>query len=212
MNPTVYDFRGRGRFTHWDGDPTVACRPFDADRDGMVHGEGAAAFILESREHAEGRNAKILGKLLGYSSRFEPRRNGSLLTGTAIRTGITAALQSAGLQPEDIDHVNAHGVATVEDDRTEAQAIHDALVDVPVIAPKSYFGNLGAGSGAVEMVASLLAINEGVLPASLNYDKPDPACPVNVVHGGHRTVEKGAALLLNQGRDGQAVAVVLAKD
>ena len=91
----------------------------------------------------------------------------------------------------------------------EAQAIHSLLGDVPVIAPKSYFGNIGAGGGAVEMAVSLLAIQEGMLPVSLNYENPDPLCPVNVVSRAPRPIDKHGVLLLNQGRDGQAVAVVL---
>lgn len=210
LNPTVYDFRGRGRFTRAQGDPTTFPRPFDRDRDGSLHGEGAAAFVLESREHAEHRGATVLANIAGCSSGFEPIPPGMPPQGTAICNGIEAALKEAGMQPDDIDHVNAHGLGTVEVDRTEAQAIYKTLGDLPVIAPKSYFGNLGAGSGSVEMVVSLLALNKGVLPASLNYEHPDPECPVNVVHHETRPTEKKAALLLNQGRAGQAVAVIIA--
>lgn len=209
INPTVYDFRGRDRFTRSNGDPTTAPRPFDRDRDGTLHGEGAAAFVLETREHAENRGATILATVAGCSSRFEPMTSGTPLRGTAIRGGIEIAMAEANLTADDIDHVNAHGIATVEADRVEAQAIHNILGDVPVIAPKSYFGNLGAGAGAVEMVASLLAMGKGVLPASLNYEHPDPECPVNVVHGETRPIQKKALLLLNQGRAGQAVATTL---
>jgi 3-oxoacyl-[acyl-carrier-protein] synthase II len=209
MNPTVYDFRGRGRFAQSKGDPASACRPFDRDRDGTVHGEGAAAFILESRSHAENRGANILATVAGTCSRFEPKKEGHSLSGKAIRSSIEGAMREAGVDATQIDHINAHGIALQEEDRIEATAIHSMLGDTPVIAPKSYFGNIGGGSGAVEMAISLLAFQEGKLPVSLNYEHPDPACPVNVVHGDPRKIEKRGAVLLNQGRDGQALAVVL---
>ncbi len=209
LNPTVYDFRGRGRFTHGDGDPTTFPRPFDRERDGTLHGEGAASFVLESREHALSRGATVLAHIASCSSCFEPIKPDTPPRGTAIRMGIKAALEKAGLQPSDIDHVNAHGIATVEGDRIEAEAIAELLGEIPVIAPKSYFGNLGAGGGAVEMVASVLALKKGVVPASLNYKHPDPECPVNVIHNETRLLDKKAALLLNQGREGQAVAAII---
>ena len=120
--------------------------------------------MLESREHAEHRGATVLANIAGCSSGFEPIPPGMPPQGTAICNGIEAALKEAGMQPDDIDHVNAHGLGTVEMDRTEAQAIYKTLGDLPVIAPKSYFGNLGAGSGSVEMVVSLLALNKGSAP------------------------------------------------
>ena len=209
LNPTVYDFRGRGRFTQSKGDPAKACRPFDRDRDGTIHGEGSAAFILESRSHAEKRGANILATIAGTCSRFECKKDGVSPSGKAIRNSIEGAMREAGVEKKQIDHVNAHGIALPQEDRIEATAIHSVLGDTPVIAPKSYFGNIGGGGGAVEMAISLLAFQEKMLPISLNYDNPDPACPVNVVHGEPRKIEKKGAVLLNQGRDGQAVAVVL---
>jgi len=214
MNPTVYDFRGRGRFSQHQGDPVEACRPFDRDRDGTVHGEGAAAFILESRSHAEKRGADIIATVAGTASCFEPSKSkpiqeGSRLTGSAIRHSIERAIRDAGVAIEEIDHVNAHGIALPHEDHLEATAIHSVLGDTPVIAPKSYFGNIGGGGGAVEMAISLLAFQEGILPISLNYENPDPKCPVNVVRHEPRKVESRGAVLLNQGRDGQAVALVL---
>ena len=102
-------------------------------------------------------------------------------TGDAIARAIRAALTAADIEPDDIGHVNAHGNSTREDDPIEARAIRETLGDVPVTAPKSYFGNLGQGSGMVELVVSLLAMSEGVVPPTLNYETPDPECPVNVV-------------------------------
>ncbi|NIP84682.1 MAG: beta-ketoacyl-[acyl-carrier-protein] synthase family protein [Planctomycetales bacterium] len=214
IHPTCIDFRLRNQLTHrCPSPPSTACRPFDADRDGTVPGEGAASFVLESRAHAQQRGARILGRILGYGSTFQPpTRQGSPPEGQAIRAGIQAALAAAGLRPADIGHVNANGIATIEGDRTEAQAIRDVLGDVPVTAPKSFFGDIGAGGGAVEAVASLLGLAHGEIPVTLNYQQPDAECPVNVVHGQSQPLGKPVALLLNQAQMGQAVAVLIAAE
>lgn len=203
MRNPVYQPSRRGH------DPAGACRPFDADRDGMVHGEGAGAFVLEDRGHAEGRRATIRARILGHASTFEPRPRGHALRGTAIRAAIGNAIEDARLQPADVGHVNAHGLSTRLDDELEAQAIRDTLGDVPVTAPKSFFGNLGAGSGAVEAAVSVLAFQKGLVPHTLNYERPDPKCPVNVIHGEPMPLTKPAALMLNHARVGQSAAMVL---
>jgi len=190
--------------------PAAASRPFDADRDGMVRGEGAGAFILEERRHAEARGANILARVLGRAMTFEPRRSGEPLRGRAVRAAIRGALQDAGLQPGDIGHVNAHGLSTKLDDQFEAQAIRDTLGQVPVTAPKSYFGNLVAGTGAVEMAASVLAFRKGVVPPTLNYERPDPECPVNVIHGEPMELTRPTAMVLNHTDVGRSVALIVA--
>jgi len=190
-------------------DAAGACRPFDADRDGMVLGEGAGAFALETRTHAERRGAHCLARVLACASSCEPVRAGQPWQGHAIRRALGKALELAGLMPSDIGHVNAHGLSTTDDDRLEAQAIHDVLGDVPLTAPKSFFGNLGAGTGAVEMAVSVLALQHSLIPPTLNYERPDPACPVRVVCGAALPQAKPAAMVLNHVHTGQAVAVVL---
>jgi 3-oxoacyl-[acyl-carrier-protein] synthase II len=167
----------------------------------MVNGEGAAVFILESLAHAEARGARIQARIRGYSSTCEPRAASIPARGTAIRNSIVRALKAAQLQAAEVGHVNAHGLSDCEHDATEAQAIRDTLGDVPVTAPKSFFGNLGAAGGAVEMVASVLL--------TLNYENADSNCPVNVVHKGPAPTSKTTALVLNQASYGQAVAMIL---
>jgi 3-oxoacyl-[acyl-carrier-protein] synthase II len=189
--------------------PAAACRPFDADRDGMVHGEGAAALMLETRAHAEARGAAVLGRVAACAEACEPCRTGRP-QGAAIRRTIRSVLRSSGLDAQGIGHVNAHGLGTTDDDQVEAQAIRETLDGVPVTAPKSFFGNLESAAGAMETVASVLALQRGQVPPTLNYERPDPCCPVNVVHGQPAPIERRTALVLNQSRQGHCVAVLLA--
>jgi len=192
--------------------PEQVSRPFDADRDGMVYGEGAAALVLESRKAAEARGAKVLARVLGFSNTFEACTPGKTFPGQAIRSAIRNALNEAGLSPADIGHVNAHGLSTQDHDRAEAQAIRDMLGDVPVVAMKSYFGNLGAGSGAVELMGTLAAFESGQVPRTLNYEHADPECPIDVVHGTPREGRPKTAVVLNQTLMGQSVALVLSAE
>jgi 3-oxoacyl-[acyl-carrier-protein] synthase II len=191
-------------------EPATACRPFDADRDGMVLGEGAAAFVLETGQRAKARGATVHARILACANAFEPSDSGQVRRGDGIRRVIRKALDAARLTPSDVGHVNAHGLSTAEDDRLEAQAIRDVLGEVPVTAPKSFFGNLGAGTGAVEMAVSILALHNKLVPATLNYQHPDPACPICVVHGAPMPNPKPVALVLNHSYTGQAAAVLLA--
>lgn len=200
----VFELSGRS------DDPAAASRPFDAQRDGAVNGEGAGAFLLETRQHAEARGATVLARVLGFTGTFEPCRNGEALRGRGIRQAIAGALGDAGLRPGDVGHVNANGSSTIFDDQIEAQAIRDTLADVPVTAPKSFFGNLGAGTGAVEMAVSVLALQRQSVPHTLNYQQPDPHCPVNVIHGRPSNIDQPTALVLNHTSLGQAVAILLA--
>jgi 3-oxoacyl-[acyl-carrier-protein] synthase II len=212
VQPMIWTHEQALEFSQRADNPAAACRPFDAQRDGMLNGEGAGAFVLETRASAQARGAKVLARVVATASAFEPRPKGHPLEGTAIRRAIREALRQAGLKPSEVGHVNAHGMSTRHDDRIEAQAIRAELGDVPVTAPKSFFGYLGAGSGAVELAASLLALEHGQIPPTLNYEHPDPECPVNVVHGRPLATTARTALVLNHSRLGQSVAVVLAAD
>jgi 3-oxoacyl-[acyl-carrier-protein] synthase II len=189
-------------------DPATLCRPFDLQRSGMVYGEGAAELVLESREHAERRGARPLARIIGSASRYETTAESQQPSGDAIRRAIKAALSAAKLESFQIGHVNAHGNSTVEDDRAEASAIRATLGDVPVTAPKSFFGNLGHGSGAVELGVSLVALANGAIPPTLNYETADPDCPVNVVTTTKAPVSK-TFVKLNHNTLGQATAVLV---
>jgi len=198
---------GGGLSTSRD-DPTTVLRPFDAGRDGQVRGEGAAAFIMESRSHAQARGATILARVLAWASTCEPH-NGTGPNGAGIRRALSVALDRAGLKPNHVGHINAHGLSAVAEDQIEARAIQAWLPDVPVTAPKSYFGNLGAAGGAVEMAASVLSFARGIVPATLNYRRPDPRCPIRVIRDEPLRAPQSTALVVNWTWIGQAVAVVL---
>ncbi|MBU6310157.1 MAG: beta-ketoacyl-[acyl-carrier-protein] synthase family protein [Planctomycetes bacterium] len=210
LHPTAMVARGAAQLSHRGDDFEAASRPFDLDRDGLVNSEGAGTLVLESRRHAERRGATILGRVLATASRCEPRARWHGLSGSSLRQAIRAAREAAGLAVAEVGHVNAHGLSTVEMDRAEAAAIAAELGDVPVTAPKAAFGHLGAGGGVVELMASLLALGAGVVPATRNYQTPDPACPVNVVRGEPLTGRPATAIAVNVCTTGQAVAVVIA--
>ena len=209
LHPTALVARGDALLSHRADNYQAACRPFDRDRDGLVNGEGAGAILLESREHAERRGARIRGEVLAATARCETRARRDGLTGGSLRQAIRGVCAAAGLSRDDVGHVNAHGVSTVEMDRVEAQAIAAELGDVPVTAPKISFGHLGAGGGVVELAASILGLGQGLVPPTLNYQTPDPECPVNVVSGEPLAGRPATVVKVNVCSTGQAVAVAI---
>lgn len=208
ISEAALPFRGTLDVSLSKDEPTTVSRPFDANRSGMVIGEGAGSLVLESRQHAERRGAKIWARVAGYASRTEQGHR-EAMNGQSIRNAIRGALQSAGIEPSAVGHVNAHGASTLRDDRIEAAAIQDQLGDVPVTALKSYFGYLGAGSGAIELAASVWSLTSGEVPPTLNYTSPDPECDIRVVHGEPLQGRPPVAIKLNHTPLGQAVAVVI---
>ena len=208
ISEAALPFRGPVDVSLSNADPTTVSRPFDADRTGMVNGEGAGVLVLESREHAQKRGARIWARVAGFASRSEAGHRDQM-TGLAIRNAIRGALQMAGMEPSALGHVNANGASTLRDDRLEAKAIQETLGDVPVTALKSYFGYLGAGSGAVELAASVWALNENAIPRTLNYDRPCPDCDVQVIHNEPLAGRAPVAIKLNHTPIGQAAAVII---
>jgi 3-oxoacyl-[acyl-carrier-protein] synthase II len=189
--------------------PEKASRPFDFQRDGIVLGEGAAVFALEELEHARRRAARVCAEVAGFGAAFDRERSGR-----GISRAIRAALDEAGIGPEEVDHVNAHGLSTLDSDAWEARGLQEVFgscrVPVPVLAPKSYFGNLGAGSGPAELAASVLALQNGLVPATLNYEQPDPDCSVTVVRA-PQPLARAHVLKISFTELGQCAALVLRK-
>jgi 3-oxoacyl-[acyl-carrier-protein] synthase II len=200
------------QMSHWPGEPSRACRPFDRRRDGWVPGEGAGIVILEEREHALARGARIYGEVLGFGSGCDAVPGGGLdPEGVGTEIAVRAALRDAGLTPGEIGHVNAHGAATQAADLAEARALARVFGEggVPVTALKGFMGNLVSGCGAVELIGSLLGVNRGRIPRTLNCDEPDPACPIDLVRGGSRPTANPTFLTTNLTRHGQAAALVV---
>jgi len=195
-----------------NGDPTKVSRPFDQKRSGMVLGEGAGAVVIEEIAHAQARGATIYGEIVAASSsaaaagRLVARRK------LAMANVLRALLHDSGFQPDQIDHLHAHGLSTQSCDVEESQAIVEVFGQrahtLPVVAAKSYFGNLGAGSGMVELIASLLALRAGSLFPTLNYETPDDACRIHVVRD-HSTPAGKRFINLNVTPQGQASAVMV---
>jgi 3-oxoacyl-[acyl-carrier-protein] synthase II len=169
-------------------DPTTWSRPFDRNRRGMVLGEGAAVLILEELGHAEARGARIYGEIVGHASRCATDTSGVGDRRRALAHAMAAALARSGIGPDGVSHVHAFGASTVVGDRDEAAAMHDVLGPaaerVPTVAAKANFGNLGGGSGLVECVASLLAMQRGELFPLLNFETPAPDCRIRAARRG----------------------------
>ena len=165
-------------------EPERASRPFDSERDGFVMGEGAGVMVLESEEHAKARGAAILGEVAGHGDTCDayhitsPRPDGSGAAGA-----MKAALADAELPASAIGYFNAHGTSTKLNDVSETLALKDVFGDSvpPVSSTKSMIGHLLGAAGAVEAIACMLAVREGVLPPNINYENPDPDCDVNIV-------------------------------
>jgi 3-oxoacyl-[acyl-carrier-protein] synthase II len=167
-------------------DPATASRPFDAERDGFVIGEGAGILVLESLASAQARGAEILGEIVGYGTTCDAHHITSPIPGgVGGARAMALALQDGKLNPEDVDYVNAHGTSTPANDSNETAAIKTALgaraQRIPVSSTKSMTGHLLGGSGGIEAVACTLAIRHGLIPPTINYLNPDPACDLDVV-------------------------------
>ena len=168
--------------------PDQASRPFDVGRDGFVLGEGAGFLVIESYEHARSRGADVLAELSGFGCSCNAYRiTDSPPDGRGAAQSMVAALMDAGLNPEEIGYVNAHGTSTQMNDASETRGIHRALgaagAAVPVASTKSAMGHLVAACGAVEAIICVQAVREGILPGTRNLVDPDPACDLRHIQG-----------------------------
>ena len=202
---------------HWDiladGPAETRVRPFDNSRTGEAVAEASCTLILEARAHAEARGAKILGMILGCGSSTVVNRDGHPDEATAVFQSASAAMHRAGVSAGDLGHVSACASGHPQRDRYEADGLRRLLDshadDVPVTAFKSYIGSSGSGAGLCEMAASLMALQHGIIPRTLNYSTPDSEAPLNVVHGEHLTTSNGLFLKTSVTRMGQASSVVV---
>ena len=194
--------------------PETASRPFDRDRDGFVPGEGAGTLILESLEHAQRRGARVYGEVIGFgitNDAFHAVAPDE--TGAAPAQCMRNALADAGVEPEEVDYVNAHGTSTPLNDAAETRAMKMALGDyaykVPISSTKSMIGHLLGAAGAVEAIATLLSINRGVIHPTINYQNPDPACDLDYVPNQARRADVRIAISNGFGFGGQNCTIVL---
>jgi len=197
--------------------PEAAAKPFAKNRDGFVMGEGAGAIVLESAEAARARGAKILGYVLGCGEKGDGfHRTRSSPDGAPIIAAIRAAIDDAGLEPDDVDCVNAHGTGTPENDRMEAMGcmtvLGERMKSVPISSNKSMIGHTLTAAGAVEAVVSLLTIQNGRIPPTINHQVPDPAIPLDVVPNQARDARVEVVLSNSFGFGGQNTCLVFSAE
>jgi nodulation protein E len=174
-----------------------ACRPFSANRNGMVQGEGAGVFVFEEMEHAKARGAEILGEIVGFAMTSDasdivmPSKHGAA-------RAILGALRDAGIDRDQVGYINAHGTGTAANDKTECAAVADAFgahADALMISStKSMHGHLIGGTGAVELLACIMALRDGIVAPTIGYDEPDPECALDVVPNVAREAKVEVAL------------------
>jgi 3-oxoacyl-[acyl-carrier-protein] synthase II len=212
----VAGFAAMRALSERNAEPARASRPFDAERDGFVMGEGAGIVVLEDLEYARARGARIYAELLGYGATDDayhitaPSEGGE----GAVRA-MRMALRKARLEPREVDYVNAHGTSTPLNDRLETQALKtvfgSAAQDVPVSSTKSMTGHLLGAAGAVEAMACVLAIRDGCLPPTINYEHPDPECDLDYVPNTARKRRVDVALTNSLGFGGHNCTLIVGR-
>ncbi|MCK4931831.1 MAG: beta-ketoacyl-ACP synthase II [Candidatus Aminicenantes bacterium] len=193
-----------------------ASRPFDKNRDGFVMGEGAGIVVLERLEHALSRNARIYAELVGYGNMADafhftaPEPGGDGM----IRV-MRAALNDAGIDPQEVKYINAHGTSTVLNDKVESSAVMEVFGDhskhLKISSIKSMIGHLLAAAGAVEFAATVMSVHTGKLPPTINYEEPDPECPLDYVTNGVESIDFELALSNSFGFGGGNVSLIVKK-
>lgn len=200
----------------FNDDPKTASRPFDKNRDGFVMGEGAGILVLETLESAQARGATIYAEIVGYGSTGDAHHiTAPAENGEGAARAMKQAIADAGLKPEDIDYVNAHGTSTGLNDKYETQAIKtvfgDYAYDVAVSSTKSMTGHLLGAAGGIEGVISVKSISEGIIPATINYETPDPECDLDYVPNEARKQDVNAVLSNSLGFGGHNACLIFRK-
>jgi 3-oxoacyl-[acyl-carrier-protein] synthase II len=210
---TISAFALMGALSRRRSDPEHASRPFDIDRDGFVVGEGAGFLVLERWEHAAARGGRIHAELTGYGRNSDAyHMTAPSPGGVGARACMQLALQDAGITPDDVVHINAHGTSTPLNDATEAQSISQLFGsrDLPVTSSKGSLGHLVGAAGAVEAVAAVMAVREGLAHPTANHTQRDPKCDIDVVSGQPRKLSPGAVLSNSFGFGGHNATLVFA--
>ena len=212
----VAGFTSMRALSTYNCDPPRASRPFDANRDGFVMGEGAAVLILESLSHAHRRGARIYAELKGYGATGDAYHiTAPAEGGEGASRAMAIALRKAGLAPEDIDYINAHGTSTPINDRLETMAIKNLFgpraYDVAVSSTKSMTGHMLGAAGAVEAMVCVKAIVHSVIPPTINYETPDPECDLDYVPNTARETHVRAAMSNSLGFGGHNATLLFTK-
>jgi 3-oxoacyl-[acyl-carrier-protein] synthase II len=210
----VAGFNAMDALSTRNDDPPRASRPFDADRDGFVLGEGGAVLVLEAREHAEARGATVLGEVAGYATTDDANHMVQPAPGgEGAARAMQLALADAGLTPAHIDYVNAHGTSTQLNEKLETQALQrvfgDRTKQVPVSSTKSMSGHLLGAAGALEAVICLQALATGIAPPTINQERPDPTCDLDTVPNQAREVPMRTVMSNSMGFGGHNVSLIL---
>lgn len=197
-------------------DPKLACRPFDRDRDGFIMGEGAGFFVLENRDHALGRGARILGEIAGYGQTSDAYHiTAPDATGEGAAMAMTLAMKDGGVKPHEVGYINAHGTSTPLNDKIEALSIRkcfgDAASDVMVSSTKSMTGHLLGATGAVEAIFTVLSLQNDLYPATLGLQNVDEECALNHILGGPRQARAVYALSNSLGFGGHNSSLLIKK-
>ncbi|SLK40245.1 3-oxoacyl-ACP synthase [Mycobacteroides abscessus subsp. abscessus] len=197
-------------------DPKTASRPFDANRDGFVIGEGAGIVVLEELEHALARGANIYAEIVGYGSTGDAYHITSPAPGgEGGARAMKMAINDAGLAPEDVSYINAHGTSTAYNDKFETMAVKEVFGDyaykVPMSSTKSMTGHLLGAAGGVEAIFSVLAIRDSILPPTINFETADPDCDLDYVINAHRKQEVNVAMSNSLGFGGHNATIVFKK-
>jgi 3-oxoacyl-[acyl-carrier-protein] synthase II len=195
-------------------DPNKACRPFDLNRSGFVYGEGCGVLVLESLEHARKRGAPILAEVAGAAWTFDAY-DATAPNPETEALAMKNALKDAGVRPEEVDYINAHGTSTKLNDASETRAIKavfgDQAYQIPISAHKSMFGHMITAGGAVESIGAILTMNNGIIPPTIHYETPDPDCDLDYVPNVAREAEVNICLKESFGLGGQNCCLVFKK-
>ena len=200
--------------TNWNDEPLRACRPFDAKRDGFVAGEGAGILVMESLEYAQRRGAPILAEMLGYGASADAfHMTAPAEEGAGAAQSMRAALADAGLAPEEIHYLNAHGTSTPLNDKNETAAVKavfgDYAYNLPISSTKSLTGHLLGAAGALEAVICTQVVRTGIIPPTANYEFPDPECDLDYVPNKARPANVKIAMSNSFGFGGHNVTLII---